>query len=45
MKVGAKMATLQEKSPKMYPKKRFFSLGPNGPILNFFFWSKIANYQ
>ena len=25
MKIGAKMATLQEKSPKMDPKKRFFS--------------------
>ena len=25
MKIGAKMATLQEKKPKMDPKKRFFS--------------------
>ena len=28
MKIGAKMATLQEKNPKMEPKKRFFSKIP-----------------
>ena len=28
MKIGPKMATLQEKNPKMDPKKRFFSKIP-----------------
>ena len=28
MKIGPKMATLQEKKPKMDPKKRFFSKIP-----------------
>ena len=30
MKIGAKMATLQEKKPKMDPKKRFFLKNPPG---------------
>ena len=30
MKIGAKMATLQEKNPKMDPKKRFFLKNPPG---------------
>ena len=28
MQIGSKMATLQEKNPKMDPKKRFFSKIP-----------------
>ena len=33
MQIGSEMATLQEKTPKMDPKKRFFL--KKGPFFNF----------
>ena len=39
MQIGSEMATLQEKKPKMDPKKRFFLKNP--PFLNF--WNQFLN--